>query len=42
MQEKEVGEKESQKEYMLRLIMERNAQIRDMEEKMNKLIKEEE
>lgn len=41
-QAKEVGETESQKENMLRLIMEKNAQIRDMEVEMDKLIKEKE
>lgn len=39
-QTKEIREIEAQKEYMLKLIMEENAQIRDMEDEMGKLIKE--
>jgi hypothetical protein len=39
-QEKEVDETEGHKEEMLKLIMEQNAQIREMEAEMDKLIKE--
>ena len=39
---KEVAEIENQKEEMLKLIMEKNAQIREMEEDMDTLIKEQE
>ena len=38
-QTKEVGETESHKEEMLKLIMEQNAQIREMDAEMEKLIK---
>jgi hypothetical protein len=41
-QTKEVVETESQKEEILKLIMEQNAQIREMEAKMDMLIKEKE
>jgi hypothetical protein len=41
-QEKEVVETEGHKDEMLKLIMEYNAQIREMEEEMDKLIKEKE
>jgi hypothetical protein len=41
-QAKEVVETESHKEEMLKLIMEQNAQIREMEAEMDKLIKEKE
>ena len=41
-QAKEVAETEGHKEEMLKLIMEHNAQIREMEAKMDKLIKEKE
>jgi hypothetical protein len=41
-QTKEVAKTESHKEEMLNLIMEQNAQIREMEEEMDKLIKEKE
>jgi hypothetical protein len=39
-QTKEVDETKSQKEEMLNLIMEKNAQMREMEADMDKLIKE--
>ena len=39
-QEKEVDEIEGHKEEMLKVIMEQNAQIREMEAEMDKLIKE--
>jgi hypothetical protein len=41
-QAKKVVETEGHKEEMLKLIMEQNAQIREMEEKMDKVIKEKE
>jgi hypothetical protein len=41
-QAKEVVETEGHKEEMLKLIMEQNAQIREMEAEMDKLIKEKE
>jgi hypothetical protein len=41
-QTKEVAETESQKEEMLKLIMDQNAHIREMEAEMDKLIKEKE
>jgi hypothetical protein len=41
-QTKEVVETESHKEEMLKLIMEQNAQIREMEAEMDKMIKEKE
>jgi hypothetical protein len=41
-QTKEVVETEGHKEEMLKLIMEQNAQIREMEAEMDKLIKEKE
>ena len=41
-QAKEVAETEGHKEEILKLIMEQNAQIREMEEEMDKSIKEKE
>jgi hypothetical protein len=40
--EKEIAETEGQKEEMLRLIMEKNAQIKEMEAELEKLVKEKE
>ena len=41
-QTKEIAEKEGEKDEMLRLLMEQNAQLREMEAEMEKLLKEKE
>ena len=41
-QEKEITETEGEKDEMLKLIMEQNAQLKEMEAEMEKLVKEKE
>ena len=41
-QEKEIAETEGEKDEMLKLIMEQNAQLKEMEVEMDKLVKEKE
>jgi hypothetical protein len=41
-QAKEIAEKEGEKDEMIKLLMEQNTQLKEMESKMEKLVKEKE